>query len=292
MQNQFWLRSLGLRLVPGLLAVACAANSDEPHGGSSDSGLPHDGSPDSGLGAGGDSGFGEGQADAGLGDGSTEAPLPDNCTALTALVRDFSDKHPDFENDVIYAAATARNWEPVTGIVGQALGPGRKPVYAATGEAAAQTTGADNFAQWYEDMPGVNHAVEIQIPLTEQSPGRFMFDSSAFFPLDDMALGNEGRAHNYHFTTEVHVAFDYRGGEEFTFTGDDDLFLFVNGKLAIDLGGIHPAKSSTVDFDAMAGELGIVKGGRYAMDIFHAERRTIESNFRVETSIECFFPIF
>jgi fibro-slime domain-containing protein len=64
----------------------------------------------------------------------------------------------------------------------------------------------------------------------------------------------------------------------------------VNGKLAIDLGGLHRPKSATIDFDARAAELGLSVGKTYAMDIFHAERHTVESNFRIETSIECFTP--
>jgi fibro-slime domain-containing protein len=43
--------------------------------------------------------------------------------------------------------------------------------------------------------------------------------------------------------------------------------------------------------DAQAAELGIAAGGSYAMDIFHAERHTSSSNFRIETTIECLEPV-
>jgi fibro-slime domain-containing protein len=43
--------------------------------------------------------------------------------------------------------------------------------------------------------------------------------------------------------------------------------------------------------DALAGQLGITVGQTYPMDIFHAERHTSESNFRIQTTIECFTPI-
>ena len=81
-----------------------------------------------------------------------------------------------------------------------------------------------------------------------------------FFPIDNQGWGNQGRPHNYHFTFEVHLEFAYNGGEGFTFTGDDDVWLFINGKLAIDIGGVHGAESESIDLDAHAGELGIVKG--------------------------------
>src|SRR4030095_12261566 len=102
----------------------------------------------------------------------------------------------------------------------------------------------------------------------------FTYDSAAFFPLDGMGYGNSGTGndglpHNFHFTTEIHTTFKYRGTEIFNFLGDDDLWLFINGRLAIDLGGLHPKLLSTVDLDARAAELGIEKGNIYTMDIFH-----------------------
>jgi fibro-slime domain-containing protein len=46
-----------------------------------------------------------------------------------------------------------------------------------------------------------------------------------------------------------------------------------------------------IDFDAQAATLGITAGNSYPMDIFHAERQTAESNFRIQTNIKCFEPV-
>ena len=231
-------------------------------------------------GNGGVSRFGPGGGDGG-GDGvfgldTTQGP--EDCVGMRAVLRDFRAEHPDFEDYL----------GDHRGIVATVLGSDLKPVYALGGPGPT-TTGPGPFDQWYRDVDGVNMAFEIPLPLTQASPGVFVFDNPEFFPLDGRGWpGEERNGHNFHFTTEVHTSFRYRGGEVFTFRGDDDVFAFVNGRLALDLGGVHGAEQAMINFDAQAAELGITVGGTYRFDIFHAERHTTESNFRVETSIECF----
>ena len=88
-----------------------------------------------------------------------------------------------------------------------------------------------------------------------------------------------------HFTVELVTRFRYYGGETFRFSGDDDLFVFVNGHLAIDLGGLHSAESAVVDLDARRGEFGIITNGTYPFHLFFAERHTVASTFHIESSL-------
>ncbi len=43
--------------------------------------------------------------------------------------------------------------------------------------------------------------------------------------------------------------------------------------------------------DQLASQLGITVGNTYPLDVFHAERHTTESNFRIETTIGCLTPV-
>ena len=222
----------------------------------------------SGAGVNLDAGFQDG--DRGDGAGGNEG-----CgTSLTGMIRDFTDAHPDFEHSM----------GDDRGIVLADLGKDGKPVYA--GEAGNPTThGQTPFNQWYRDTPGVNASQPFTLTLKDGGNGVFSFEDGEFFPIDGKLLGNQGRPHNYHFTFELHTKFRYSGGEVFTFTGDDDVFVFVNGKLGIDLGGVHGAESQTIKLDASAVALGIVRGGTYALDFFFAERHTVDSHFRIDTEL-------
>ncbi len=196
---------------------------------------------------------------------------------ILGVVRDFKrgDRggHPDFET---YTG----NGEK--GIVEETLGEDLKPVHAPGDHQFTTTT--DDFDQWYRNTDGVNRAYLTSFSF-EPNDGVLTFQSDAFFPLDGEGFGNEEQDHNFGFTTEIHTEFRYLGGETFSFTGDDDLWVFINRKLAIDLGGLHPELSDSISLDDVAEELGIEKGKTYALDLFHAERHSDQSNFRVDTNL-------
>ncbi|MCB9620370.1 MAG: fibro-slime domain-containing protein [Sandaracinus sp.] len=216
---------------------------------------------------------------------------PAACDRLVLTVRDFREDHPDFENHA-YQVGDSRVAR--TGLVETRLDADHKPVHAASGP-TAMTAGPERFAEWYRDVEGVNQRFEVEIPLTSSGDGRWVYDSAAFFPVDGRGFGDgtysEGGVsvtHNFHFSTELHTRFRYRGGEVLTFRGDDDLWIFVEDELVLDLGGLHEPVEGTIDFDAIAGRLGLEIGGDYRLSLFHAERHSTGSNFRIETSIECF----
>jgi fibro-slime domain-containing protein len=173
----------------------------------------------------------------------------------------------------------------VTGMVAPTL-TGGLPTPGPWIEAGASSPA--NFAKWYVDSPGFNLSTPFSLTLTEGPPGVFSFSSGSFFPLDGLLFGNQGRTHNYHFTLHLEGLLSFSDPTpgpdfSFSFTGDDDLWIFVDGKLFMDLGGVHGAASGSFTEEALKAA-GLVAGTAYDLDIFFAERHTTESQFTITTT--------
>ncbi|MES1178424.1 MAG: fibro-slime domain-containing protein [Myxococcales bacterium] len=302
------LRTFSVALVVGLLATGCGSSkSDSTVEGGSTGGL---GQGQAGLQIivpGGDAGNGSasGGASAGGGYATTLPPgftaadtfggyrlgdpittgdgaggsagsstTTDGCgTTILAVIRDFQADHMNFEG----------NTGDDRGIVKPDLGADRKPVLARSGPTQTVRDPAQ-FDNWYRNVDGLNKPYKFEIWFGPNQ-GVSSFQSTAFFPLDGAGFGNQGNDHNFHFTTEIHTQFKYAGKEKFNFTGDDDVWVFINNKLVIDLGGVHIAENASVDIDSRAAELGLVIGNVYPFDMFQNERHTSESNFRADTTL-------
>ncbi|WP_337177026.1 fibro-slime domain-containing protein [Paludisphaera sp.] len=202
---------------------------------------------------------------------------------LDATVRDFLSTHPDFQVDTDALVDK--------GLVAATLGPDGLPVFVGPPGAGSITSGT-TFDQWYRTTAGVNAEAMLSLAFTETAPGSgvYEFADDRFYPIDGVLLGDEGGTlrdaaglpRNSLFTLQLGANFVYRGGETFVFTSDDDLWVFVDGKLALDLGGLHPAATGLVSLDA----LGLTIGETHRIDVFYAERRSGGSVLRMQVSAD------
>lgn len=202
-----------------------------------------------------------------------------NAAAATihGTIRDFSETHIDFEDGI--------GVDP--GIVESLLDGDGKPVYAG-GAGTVTTHGQAAFDQWYRDTAGINLSAPATLDLVwSEGQAAYVFDDPAYFPIDGQLLGNTpGYGHNYHFTLEFVALFDYDGTFSLEVGTDDDVWVFVDGLLAIDGGGVQPTTSRYLAIDSNnEATFGMEAGNTYQLAIFLAERHTTVSSLRVTSVV-------
>ena len=144
----------------------------------------------------------------------------------------------------------------------------------------------DEEGFWLAEVSGDNISKGNEV----NQDGMFLLDDFEYLddaktipnPYFDQLTGHTNRKHNFGFTMKVQATFEYVPGQYFDFYGDDDVWVFINNKLVVDIGGQHTQVAGAVDLDT----LGLIPDSTYNFHIFYAERHTSSSNFRMHTSID------
>lgn len=137
-----------------------------------------------------------------------------------------------------------------------------------------------------------DHDGLYKISYTDADGGYFPLDKYSTNPdYAGKVFGFEGEDHNYGFSIAGSATFKYVGTPDvFSFIGNDDMWIFVDGKLEVDLGGVHGAMDGGVDMTTLADKHGWEIGSTHVINFFYMNRQTTSSNFELEMNLRDLAP--
>lgn len=191
---------------------------------------------------------------------------------------------------VTFQGLCRRSSSATTGLVEYSLHPANG--YPRIANKDCVSNNGQYFETWWSDamVGGKQYSTEVSGSLTfsQDSNGVYTFSSDSFFPIDNKGyqqMDITGAAsHNIFFTMHLKGFAAFDPSIRFSLWGSDNAWLFINGRLALDFGGLHTRGSAITFNPGNAAEYGLTQGEFFQVDLFYADQAGYDSKILFSSS--------